>query len=427
MKFLAIAITALFCLFSNSANALHVPLPTKCLCFTGGLATTIKDRNKQSCQIVCRATKRVYNHRINRNWNYNKRISLHSNRHRQDTPRNTNVSRQAKSGDQYLIAFSGLDGAIDFNSVKKIADDQQRTLKVFKYYEADKAVAFLKQNPDSGHSFLGFSAGASASVIDSYIRQLNKANLSLPYTITTVGLYRKSSAYKNDNIPTINYIDRSGQSHDGERNVINLGADTPHFGALSKVADIIENSFKAVISPITTALNIPNSTAIYDISNHTVYLPNGEQLEAHSGLGSARDNPNLAHMRNRGPTPPNVYRLTMRETPFYGVRALRLNPINQGLMHGRDGILAHTYLHGGNGQSSGCVAFKNYAAFLSAFKRGLINKIAVVARLTSEIALNTPIEIKPTIKVATKTYNRRIRYARYNYRYYAHNYRRRHG
>src|SRR6202034_1910617 len=27
-------------------------------------------------------------------------------------------------------------------------------------------------------------------------------------------------------------------------------------------------------------------TAVYDISGHTVYLPDGTQLEAHSGLGS---------------------------------------------------------------------------------------------------------------------------------------------
>ena len=31
------------------------------------------------------------------------------------------------------------------------------------------------------------------------------------------------------------------------------------------------------------------STAVYDISAHTVYLPDGSQLEAHSGLGSKLD------------------------------------------------------------------------------------------------------------------------------------------
>ena len=32
-------------------------------------------------------------------------------------------------------------------------------------------------------------------------------------------------------------------------------------------------------------------TAVYDISAHTVYLPDGTRLEAHSGLGSRLDDP----------------------------------------------------------------------------------------------------------------------------------------
>jgi hypothetical protein len=37
-------------------------------------------------------------------------------------------------------------------------------------------------------------------------------------------------------------------------------------------------------------------TAIYDISARTVYLPNGEKLEAHSGLGDKRDDPQYIHV-----------------------------------------------------------------------------------------------------------------------------------
>ena len=39
-------------------------------------------------------------------------------------------------------------------------------------------------------------------------------------------------------------------------------------------------------------------------------------------------------------------------------------------MHGRSGILAHTYMLGPNGQSNGCVSFNNYPAFLEAYERG---------------------------------------------------------
>jgi hypothetical protein len=45
--------------------------------------------------------------------------------------------------------------------------------------------------------------------------------------------------------------------------------------------------------------------------------------------------------KGRGPTPPNAYDLTLREQPFHGVRALRLNPVDESKMFGRDGILAH--------------------------------------------------------------------------------------
>jgi hypothetical protein len=54
-------------------------------------------------------------------------------------------------------------------------------------------------------------------------------------------------------------------------------------------------------------------TAIYDIKAHVVYLPNGDRLEAHSGLGINLDNADDVGVRGRGPTPPNVYSLALRE------------------------------------------------------------------------------------------------------------------
>jgi hypothetical protein len=124
-----------------------------------------------------------------------------------------------------------------------------------------------------------------------------------------------------------------------------------------------------------------NRTAIYDISAHTVYLPSGRRLEAHSGLGAHMDDIRYVNLRARGPTPPNVYQLTMREELFHGVRAIRLNPVDETRMYGRDGILAHTYMLGPNGQSNGCISFADYNAFLNAFQRGEIDRIVVVDRL----------------------------------------------
>jgi hypothetical protein len=123
-------------------------------------------------------------------------------------------------------------------------------------------------------------------------------------------------------------------------------------------------------------------TAVYDISAKAVIMPNGEKLEAHSGLGPLMDDPNRVHVKNRGATPPNVYELTMREQLFHGVRALRMNPVNASDMFGRDGILAHSYLLGPGGDSNGCVSFKDYDRFLRAYLNGEVKRIIVVPKLT---------------------------------------------
>ena len=121
-------------------------------------------------------------------------------------------------------------------------------------------------------------------------------------------------------------------------------------------------------------------TAIYDISARTVRLPSGEVLEAHSGLGASMDHPDFVHLRMRGSTPPGTYDLTEREALFHGVRAIRLNPVGgSAAIHGRDGLLAHTYMLGPSGASNGCVSFRNYDRFLQAFLRGEVRRLVVVA------------------------------------------------
>src|ERR1700759_264560 len=63
-------------------------------------------------------------------------------------------------------------------------------------------------------------------------------------------------------------------------------------------------------------------TAVYDITAHTVYLPDGSKLEAHSGLGENMDDPRSQKIRMRGVTPPHIYTLKPRESLFHGVAAL---------------------------------------------------------------------------------------------------------
>jgi type VI secretion system (T6SS) effector TldE1-like protein len=123
-------------------------------------------------------------------------------------------------------------------------------------------------------------------------------------------------------------------------------------------------------------------TAVYDISAHMVYLPDGSKLEAHSGLGSKLDDPSSAPIKMHGVTPPHMYELKPREALFHGVPALRLNPIGgEDAIYGRAGLLAHTFMLGPNGDSNGCVSFRDYNAFLDAYRNKGIRKLAVVAKI----------------------------------------------
>ncbi len=134
-------------------------------------------------------------------------------------------------------------------------------------------------------------------------------------------------------------------------------------------------------SPSGALLPYGRETAVYDIAAHTVYMPDGTRLEAHSGLGNRLDDPRHVNEKMRGATPPNVYELQPRAQLFHGVRALRLIPVGSGALFGRTGLLAHTYMLGQKGASFGCVSFKNYQAFLQAYEKGEVKRLVVVASL----------------------------------------------
>jgi hypothetical protein len=149
-----------------------------------------------------------------------------------------------------------------------------------------------------------------------------------------------------------------------------LAYASPEGGALNLSRGVTSSP-----SPITAS----GGTAVYDIAAHTVILPSGERLEAHSGLGPYFDDPDHVHLRMRGATPPAVYELKLRESLFHGVQALRLNPVS-GSTYGRNGLLAHTFMLGQRGDSNGCVSFRNYRAFLQAYMNGEVRRLVVVAR-----------------------------------------------
>jgi hypothetical protein len=137
--------------------------------------------------------------------------------------------------------------------------------------------------------------------------------------------------------------------------------------------------------PDLGALGYEKLTAVYDISAHAVYLPNGSRLEAHSGMGNLMDDPEHVNLRMVGATPPTTYDLKPREKLFHGVEALRMIPLDGSATLGRSGLLTHSFMLGPNGQSNGCVSIRNYDSFLQAYKDGVINRLVVVPSLNNAV------------------------------------------
>ena len=137
--------------------------------------------------------------------------------------------------------------------------------------------------------------------------------------------------------------------------------------------------------PDLTKFGYDKQTAVYDITGHVVYMPNGVKLEAHSGMGHLMDDPAHVNEKMLGATPPAVYNLKMREHIFHGVEALRMLPEDSNATLGRTGLLTHPYMLGPNGDSNGCVSIKDYDYFLAAYKSGEINRLVVVPSFNTTV------------------------------------------
>ena len=171
-----------------------------------------------------------------------------------------------------------------------------------------------------------------------------------------------------------------------------LGRDAPQDNV--KLAALPPSDQPLNDEPLPPQIAMPtpgDRFAVYDIKGQVVHMPSGEKLEAHSGYGEMFDDPRHVSKKMVGPTPPNTYDLTMREALFHGVEALRMKPVGGGKMYGRDGFLTHSYLLGPRGDSNGCISFKDYPAFLAAYKRGEVTRIVVVASLPGSTPAPNPL------------------------------------
>jgi hypothetical protein len=135
--------------------------------------------------------------------------------------------------------------------------------------------------------------------------------------------------------------------------------------------------------PDLAALGYDGQTAVYDISAHAVYLPSGLALEAHSGMGALKDDPDHVDQHMVGATPPAAYDLKPRERLFHNVKALRMIPVEANSTLGRAGLLVHSYMLGPDGDSNGCVSIRDYERFRKAYEDGEIARIVVVPSLSA--------------------------------------------
>jgi hypothetical protein len=129
----------------------------------------------------------------------------------------------------YLIAFRGLNGEIDNQSVSMIARAERRTLHYFSYFDWQGAAGLIRRFPDD-YWVLGFSVGGNAATLHPFMSKLREIKATLPTKIITVGLFDKSRRYEDGSVPVINYLDSTGQEHRHDPHCINLGPRVDHLG-----------------------------------------------------------------------------------------------------------------------------------------------------------------------------------------------------
>jgi hypothetical protein len=114
----------------------------------------------------------------------------------------------------------------------------------FPYRQWPKAVDRPRTNRDTPYHLVGFSRGAAPDIMGGFMKAVRRAGLRLPEDLMTVGLFGGTHRYVDPDYECINFLDSSGQPHDGEHNSFNLGASVPHQGpgsGMELVADMFAN------------------------------------------------------------------------------------------------------------------------------------------------------------------------------------------
>ena len=270
------------------------------------------------------------------------------------------------------------DGLAADEAATAVTATAENTTVVAKQYKTAAAKAF---EPDGAADAGQNAAGRSLAMLDpgagtsTLGRRGSRGLAAMPANTSPVASGRRT-------VFGAHPLQRSlllAQSQQPEERDATKGASTALMYA-SATPDDLDPGAGAKVDKSFSLSDLDGRTALYDIEGHTVYMPGGEKLEAHSGLGNRLDDTRYVHEKNRGPTPPDVYDLKLRESLFHGVQAVRLNPVSGANPFGRTGLLAHTYMLGDRGDSNGCVSIKEYQKFLRAVSNGEVTRLVVVKR-----------------------------------------------
>ncbi len=155
----------------------------------------------------------------------------------------------------YVIFFRGLDGLIDEAAARRLAKNRGGAAVFYHYGDWREAAGHVAANPDAPNHVVGFSRGAAPDVMGGFMREVRKRGLRLPEDLMTVGLYGGTRRYKDPHFECINYLDSSGQAHDGEHDCVNLGAHVPHLGHGSGMEHVADRFAKpAEAAPMRAAI-----------------------------------------------------------------------------------------------------------------------------------------------------------------------------
>lgn len=148
----------------------------------------------------------------------------------------------------FIIAFRGLDNVFDDEAMKQWSKNHNYKLKIFSYYEVDKAVKFANSLVSDHIEIFGFSRGARSAY------EFAQQTPTIRYKrLITVGAYHTvTSSFANTRppLPNVlehrNYVERHQQPDGFSKNPINISlGDTYHYDALRKTLNILEKENNA--------------------------------------------------------------------------------------------------------------------------------------------------------------------------------------